>query len=752
MAAELKIGIGADNSGLKQGLQDAEAQITAFVNKVGKIGQIGSDLKNIGQQMTIGLTAPLLALGAAAIKSYGDIEALKKGLEAVTGSTAAANSEFIKLKEVSKLPGLGMEEAVRGSINLQAIGLSANNARKILSEFGNAVATVGKGKAEFERAIYGVQQLANTDFPLGEDLNIIKDALPQVSNLLKEAFGTSRSDELTALKISSKQVLDVITAGLEKLPRVTGGIKGAFENLGDAMKTNLARIGDIINKSFDISGIIDKVTGFVDKVITAFESLSPAIQKSILVVAGLAAAMGPLLIAVGAFMQFLPTLLAGIGGISAAMTFLTGPIGLVTIGLIGIVTAVVANWGKIKPYIEGTINYFIDLYNEVAIVRNGVNFLATSFLTLGNIIEKALSVIYGNFKVFGKATLEIFAGIGSVIKGALTLDPQELLNGVTRVNRALRDGLVGTSLILAKTASDFISEQKRMMQSLYGGGEKARIKLDNIEVSDEGVDKVVSGLEKKIKKKKIKIELPDIEPLAPIKTEGFINAFGETFATLQEMENRTAQLASGITTNLAQIPTAFSSIQLSVSENIFKLQESFAAMSDFGNLLGASIQLAFNSVVDTISNSFSAIGEAMATGGNVMNAFGNAILGGIGSFLGDLGKQLIQYGTAALAMSLLSKALLNPITAAPAAVAMIAAGAALSLISGAIKGTLSKGAGSGSSGSGGGFSSAAGGSSTYSSSFSNSGSGMGGDVRFFISGNDLMGVLSRQQDKNTRLG
>ncbi|MEF9476794.1 tape measure protein [Chryseobacterium sp. 1B4] len=125
-------------------------------------------------------------------------------------SASKAANEMTKLREVAKLPGLGMEEAVKGSINLESIGFSASNARNILQQFGNAVATVGKGRAEFERAIYGVQQLANTKFPLGEDLNIIKDAVPQVSKLLTEAFGTSRSDDLAKMKITSKQVLDVI--------------------------------------------------------------------------------------------------------------------------------------------------------------------------------------------------------------------------------------------------------------------------------------------------------------------------------------------------------------------------------------------------------------------------------------------------------------------------------------------------------------------------------------------------------------
>src|SRR5690606_19122085 len=97
---------------------------------------------------------------------YGKLQSLEKGLAAVAGSTGAAQKQLEELREVAKLPGLGLEEAVRGSIALQAIGISADEAKRAILQFGNAVATVGKGRAELDRALYGLQQLANTDFPL----------------------------------------------------------------------------------------------------------------------------------------------------------------------------------------------------------------------------------------------------------------------------------------------------------------------------------------------------------------------------------------------------------------------------------------------------------------------------------------------------------------------------------------------------------------------------------------------------------
>lgn len=324
---ELSIPIGADPSGLRQGFQEAENIVNRSVSNiersVRRIGDLGADLAKLGTALSASVTLPIVALAKESVQAYGDIQALQKGLEAVAGSAIFANKQFEKLKEVAKLPGLGLKEAVKGSINLQAIGFSAGNAQNVLQQFGNAVASVGKGRVEFERAIYGLTQLANTEFPLGEDLNIIADVLPSVRNNLKEAFGTSRTEELQKLGITSKQVIDVILKGLEKLPRVNGGIKNAFENLGDSIQQNLARIGKVIDDRLNISALIDKLTGALDKLISKFETLSPAMQTTIIVLAGLAAATGPVLLGLGGILLAVPLVVNGFNALKSGVEALT---------------------------------------------------------------------------------------------------------------------------------------------------------------------------------------------------------------------------------------------------------------------------------------------------------------------------------------------------------------------------------------------------------------------------------------------
>jgi len=349
-ANELTIIVDADIDGLRQQLENARRETQSFSDR---IGSLGAEIAKLGTAMTVGLTVPIVALGKASIEAYAKLQALELGVEAVAGSATFAGKQLGNLREIAKLPGLGLQEAVKGSINLQAIGYSAGNAEKILAQFGNAVASVGKGRVEFERAIYGVTQLANTEFPLGEDLNIIADALPQVRTLLKEAFGTSRTEELQKLGIKSKQVMDVILTGLEKLPRVNGGIKNAFENLGDSIQQNLARIGKVIDDRFNISGIIDKLTNTLDNLITRFEKLSPEMQTTVGILAALTAATGPALVALGGVLVVLPSLVEGFKILKTAVasfntTLLANPYTAIAVALAAIGVAVYAYYSSLE--------------------------------------------------------------------------------------------------------------------------------------------------------------------------------------------------------------------------------------------------------------------------------------------------------------------------------------------------------------------------------------------------------------------
>jgi hypothetical protein len=146
------------------------------------------------------------------------------------------------------------------------------------------------------------------------------------------------------------------------------------------------------------------------------------------------------------------------------------------------------------------------------------------------------------------------------------------------------------------------------------------------------------------------------------------------------------------------------------------------------------------------------IGEALATGGNVLSSVGKSLLGSVGKLLGDFGKQLIAFGVAGLAYSKLIKSLFtDPVTAAPKAGLAIAAGIALVAISGAISSTMR----SNSSGGGGGGGGSAVGSSGVGGGTSFAGGGQGGlfqqnkdlNGELVVRGQDLVYVFGQASDR-----
>lgn len=161
-------------------------------------------------------------------------------------------------------------------------------------------------------------------------------------------------------------------------------------------------------------------------------------------------------------------------------------------------------------------------------------------------------------------------------------------------------------------------------------------------------------------------------------------------------------------------------------------------IEDFNKELGSIVT---NGTVNALAGIGDAIGGALASGGNVIDAVGKSILGSMGSMLQELGKATIAYGVGLIAVK---TAIKNPATAIAAGVAMVALG---SMISKSVAKSSSVVGGGGSVSTGNSVSSP-----TSSTGGGGGSSFQGGTVVFEISGQSLIGVLSNTLDKNRRLG
>ena len=631
--AKVNVKFGADISQFSTAIQNAARQMQ----------RAGQQLQDVGKSMTMNLTAPIVALGAASLYAFGQIDALKRGLISFAGSAEAAEAEFSKLRDVAKLPGIGLEEAVKGSINLQAIGMSADDARKAMQAFGNAIATVGGGKESFDLAIRGFGQLQNASKPLQQDLYQIANQLPQVNKLMIEAFGTNRAEDLAAMGISGKQLADFLITKLGELPKVTGGIKNSFENMGDSIKVSLGKVGEAIETSFDISGKLNAFADWLSKITEGFSRLEPEVQSIVLAIGVMVAAIGPLLLIIGSIVQLWPLFLAGFVAIEGAVMALTvtfAPlmleIGLLLAAIAALVTIGVflySNWQAVKV---NMINLFKDLSRSILgaikIIVDGLDWLFSkfgnnTFSSLSTLFEGMIDNVAANekakeFKTIGQS----FTDTWNDVKNAL-MKPVEL-------------GKIET-------------KETTTTNKPKGGSGSAPKQFDIIDMESKTMPK--NYLEQKLQVEQGWKEINEAEFLG-----------GEQY--------------------------------VKTSTNTFnKYIESF---TQFKRQLDSMIE---DFVQNTIVDFAAAIGEALVTKEDPFKNWGHSMLGALGSLMQQMGALFIAWGVN-FALFKDSITSMNPYLAIAAGVALVGIGAAISASSkkgldGASSGGSSGGYGGGSGGS-----------------------------------------------------
>jgi tape measure domain-containing protein len=328
---DLFVRIQGDNSSYKRATREASqdtAQLSAgFDGLTKKADVLGSRMTKVGATMSAAITLPLAAAGTAIIKAAATMESLRMGLDSITKSGAETDKQLVRLKEVAKLPGLGFQEAVRGSINLQAAGFSANMAERSLKAFGNALATVGRGKDELDGVFRALTQIAAKGKVSAEEINQLQERLPQIRKAMKDAFGTADTEVLAKMGVSSEQFIAKIIAEFEKLPPVTSGLNNQFENLKDAMFIASVTAGQ------SLMPIATKVVEWaaatlvkVGDLASAFNKLPEPIKNTTIALTALLA-LTPLLTGAGGLLLSaisqvgrLIALLNGAAGVTAAVT------------------------------------------------------------------------------------------------------------------------------------------------------------------------------------------------------------------------------------------------------------------------------------------------------------------------------------------------------------------------------------------------------------------------------------------------
>ncbi|MFN6691115.1 phage tail tape measure protein [Enterococcus gallinarum] len=520
---KLKAALDETNEALKE---QGDVSIDT-AKKLQKIEEAGEKVSNVGKKMSIGVTAPIVAAGAAGLAAFSEVDEALDTIITKTGATGdvadslatsfenVGSNTHLELQTVGEAIGevntqFGfMDKKLEDSTNyilqfaeingtdvsqsaiyarqaIEAYDLSYDDLNKVLDVTTKTSQNTGQAvDSLFDSAIKGAPQIKQLGLSFGEGVTLMGqfeqagvDGNAALSSLSKATVayakdGKSLSEGLGELQDKIKNAsseTDAINAAAEVFgtkggPRMADAIRRGTLNLEDLAKIadeSQGSVGETFEATLDpidksnqamnnaklaLADVGESVQisllPFFEMAIDAlksfkgwWDSLDQGTKNWIITIAGIIAAVGPVLVVLGMLMSSVTKIATGIRvlqGVWSGMTALlaANPFVLVIAGIALLIAGLVLAYNKVEWFRNG-VNAFFRGVSDVAV--EVFNFMAGYMSNIfGGIIQ--------NFQNFFDAGKRIFTGFIDFITGIFTGDWERAWNGVVNIFGGIFDGI-----------------------------------------------------------------------------------------------------------------------------------------------------------------------------------------------------------------------------------------------------------------------------------------------------------------------
>ena len=235
------------------------------------------NLKKVGQQMTLSLTAPLTAFAAASVKAFDTQAKAEAQLRtALQDNETAFKNLTDQAKELQEISLFGDEEIIAQQAYLASLGLTEDKIKDVISASMDLAAGTG------QTLEFGVKNLAKTFSGLTGELG---ESIPALKELTTEELKAGEAVKVVAdaFKGQAKAAADAGLGGVQQL-------KNSFDDLTEEIGMALMPVLDIL-------------TDKLKKVIDGVKTLTDAQIKSRAEIGLFVIAIGPIVYALGQFFE-----------------------------------------------------------------------------------------------------------------------------------------------------------------------------------------------------------------------------------------------------------------------------------------------------------------------------------------------------------------------------------------------------------------------------------------------------------------
>lgn len=423
--ATLVIKIVGDASGFEKTAGDAQSKAKA----------LGKGMTALGKKATLGLTLPILAAGAATVKLASNFEENLSKVNVVFDENAKQVERWSK----STASSIGISQ----SKALEAAGTYGNLFRA-MDVLPDAATDMSIGLVNLAADLASFNDLDPEEVLLKLQSGLVGMAMPLRSvGINLTAAGTELKAFEMGLEDANGDLSEaaLLTARyaiiMEQSALAQGDFARTSEGLANTQRQLKAVMSDLgVEFGMVLLPIVTDIAKSLITLIDWFRELSPATKKTIVIIAGLVAVVGPLLIFFGA-------IIGAIGTLIPLFAAILSPIGLLIIGLIAlgvaififrddIINGLTAAWNFIKEIVGNVIGKFTELWNTITSInwlelgknviggivsgiKNGLGSLASGVANVGSTIISGI----GNFLGIGSDSKLAFEMLGLPTGGGI---------------------------------------------------------------------------------------------------------------------------------------------------------------------------------------------------------------------------------------------------------------------------------------------------------------------------------------------
>ena len=204
---------------------DLKAFSDSSQNLQRELRKVGTQMKNVGKNMSTYITAPLALMGTLAVKTFADFEQSMAKVQAISGATGA---EFNNLNKLAKDLGISTRftasEVSDLMLNYSKLGFSSSEIEKITESTLNLALATGEDLAKSA----GVAGGALRGFGLDAS------EMDRVVNTMAAGFSMSGLD-------------------LDKFQLGMGKVSAVAKNAGQSIESTTAMLGVLANNNIEAS-------------------------------------------------------------------------------------------------------------------------------------------------------------------------------------------------------------------------------------------------------------------------------------------------------------------------------------------------------------------------------------------------------------------------------------------------------------------------------------------------------------------